>query len=95
VGLIVLAPSPLAPGKKLVLRETESFIPRDNLFRADAGDIGSFSSEFFCREGNAGTANPPDFSFAIVEGITEAVPVRLCGEGPLLGCGNEVDTESL
>jgi hypothetical protein len=94
VGLIVLAPKPLAPGKKLVLRETESLTPKDNLFRAEEGDIGSFSTVVFCREGNAGTANVPTFSFAgpINEPIIEdAVPIRLCGEGPLTGYEVDID----
>jgi len=48
VGLIVRAPSPLAPGIKLVRREcVPSFTLRDSLLRATDGDIGSFSTPCF------------------------------------------------
>ena len=44
MGLIVRAPSPLAPGIKLVRREcVPSLRLRDSLLRAADGDIGSFS----------------------------------------------------
>ena len=48
MGLIVLAPSPLAPGMKLVRRECGlSLGASESLFRALAGDIGSFSTVAF------------------------------------------------
>jgi hypothetical protein len=45
----VRAPRPLAPGIKLVRREcVPSFTPRESLFRAAEGDIGSCSRfDFF------------------------------------------------
>jgi hypothetical protein len=64
VGLIVLAPRPLAPGMKLVRRECElSLLPTESLLRALPGDMGSFSILPLVRV-NGGTANRSDFVVA-------------------------------
>jgi len=89
VGLIVLAPSPLAPGIKLVRLECiPSFETIESLFRALEGDNGSFSTLAFLRLGVAGTANFPGLSVGgpmndIVADV--AVPARLWGGGRLTG----------
>ena len=85
VGLIVLAPRPLAAGIKLVLRECEPSLIGSNLFRALVGDNGSFSMLPLWRLVIVGTTNLPVLSKVLsVRGgpmedraIEDVVPVRL------------------
>jgi hypothetical protein len=79
---MVLAPSPLAPGRKLVLRALGlSFTQRDNFFWAPAGDSGSFSTVLFRRLVTVGTTNLPVLSMRggaiVADEIEDVVPVLL------------------
>jgi hypothetical protein len=99
VGLIVLAPRPLAPGMKLVRRAWEpSFGATESLVRALDGDIGSFSMLAFLRLGVETTTFPV---LSVVGGPMEDIvaevlgPMRFCGEDRFTGDRKEVDIDSL
>ena len=85
MGLIVLAPRPLAPGIKLVRRLCEASLAGPNsLFRALAGDKESFSILVLWRAVNDGAINDevlslPDLSVlgGPIDVMAVAVAVRL------------------